>query len=579
MRKVRINWMLTAVLMVAISGCGGDDEAEGPIDPDLEGLGVSQEQLTDLSAQCAFVSGTGILTLTLGSGDVAMISKTTDGKVAINNITTCGSTTVATTSLKKISVVEDALDAGDETLILDYINGIFATGTATGVGVAADLGTGADALKIRGSKAADTFVFGASGITVNTDTSKDITAANIETFVVTMLSGNDSFSGAGSTVTGAAFATAVTVYGGDGIDTLKGGAGDDTLNGGAGDDIFSTGTADDGSDILVGGDGTDTADYSTRSAALTITVDAVADDGESGEGDTVSADIEIVKGGSAADDITGSASANTIYGGAGADILAGGGGNDTLYGEAGDDTFDEGDAASGADVLNGGDGIDTVDYSARSEDLTVTIDGSATGASGDGETGELDNVKVDVENVKGGDGDDTITGYTTANVLEGGAGADTLNGGAGNDTLIGGAGADVLSGQAGDDTFDEEDATSGGDVFNGGDGIDTVDYSARSEDLTIDIDGTADDGEASESDNVAADVENVKGGSGDDSVTGSSGDNILEGGAGADTLDGAGGDDILDGGAGVDVLDCGASDGDMCLDGTVDCGTADNCEL
>ena len=580
MRAGSFGWINRKVLLsgvvMALVSCG-EEQTTVPFDPDLEGLGVTEEQLTDLSAQCAFASGT--MTVTLKSGDVAMIGKTTDGKIAINNLASCAGAVVTTTTLKKISVVEDGTSTGAETLILDYINGVFAPGTATGVGVAIDLGVGADSLKIRGSKAADTFVFGATALLINTDTTKDITVANVETFVVSMLAGADSFSGAGNATAGAAFPTAVTVFGGEGNDTLRGGAGHDTLNGGDGDDTFLMGTVADGADTIVGGAGTDIADYSLRTGALTITLENTANDGEASELDNVKDDVETVKGGTGNDHITGSAGANTLYGGAGNDTLAGGDGADILYGDAGDDTFNEGTTSNGADVLNGGDGTDTVDYSGRSADLVVTVDGVATGASADGEASEGDNVKIDVENVKGGGGDDTITGSAVANVLSGGAGADTLSGGDGNDTLIGGLGADILNGGKGDDVFDEGAVTSGGDTFNGGDGADTVDYSARSGDLTITIDGTADDGLAGELDNVAIDVENIKCGGGDDTVTGSAGDNILEGGAGADTIDGAGGDDTIDGGAGVDVIDCGSGDGDLCLDGAVDCGTATNCEL
>jgi Ca2+-binding RTX toxin-like protein len=67
-----------------------------------------------------------------------------------------------------------------------------------------------------------------------------------------------------------------------------------------------------------------------------------------------------------------------------------------------------------------------------------------------------------VINVRGGLGNDTITGgdrgenfYGEAgdDVIDGRGGRDRLEGGDGNDTLTGGAGEDVLIGGAGDDTF------------------------------------------------------------------------------------------------------------------------------
>src|SRR6185295_14762220 len=80
--------------------------------------------------------------------------------------------------------------------------------------------------------------------------------------------------------------------------------------------------------------------------------------------------------------------------------------------------------------------------------LTVSIDGVAN----DGDTGEGDNVKTDVETVVGGDGADTLTGSSGNNKLVGGIGNDSLNGAAGDDILDGGVGADVMVGGAGNDT-------------------------------------------------------------------------------------------------------------------------------
>src|SRR2546423_6135184 len=74
-----------------------------------------------------------------------------------------------------------------------------------------------------------------------------------------------------------------------------------------------------------------------------------------------------------------------IHGGAGNDSLRGGAGPDSLVGEAGNDTLD---GAGGADVMFGGTGIDNVDYSARTNDLIITIDDN----SGDGEAAESDNI-------------------------------------------------------------------------------------------------------------------------------------------------------------------------------------------
>src|SRR5207247_1332933 len=68
------------------------------------------------------------------------------------------------------------------------------------------------------------------------------------------------------------------------------------------------------------------------------------------------------------------------------------------------------------------------------------------------------------------------------------------------------------------------------------------------------LDGVANDGEAGESDNLMADVENVTGGSGDDILSGDAGANVLDGGLGNDTLEGGPGADTLIGGSGTDTV-------------------------
>jgi Ca2+-binding RTX toxin-like protein len=559
----------TLPLCLLAAACATEDSAPDLGDlGDLEGIEEVGAALTDLSAQCS-VTGT-TATLALTGSDIAMVSKATDGKILVNGFA-CA--TATTTAVKQFAVTGAA---GDQTVILDFLPGTFLPGVQGTIGFTVDLGAGtADALKIRGTKAVDSYTFGSTGVALNSDNFVDLTvAANVEEIVVTLGDGNDVFSGAGNVLTGgAAFPAAVTVYGGAGNDSIRGGAGDDVYFGGDGLDTFLTGTADDGSDEMNGGAGVDTVDYSGRTAALTVTVDGTNDDGLALEADDVKTDVETVKGGTADDDITGSSGDNTLFGGAGDDTLAGGDGVDILNGDAGDDTFDEGMATSGGDTFNGGAGSDTVTYTDRTNTVTVALTGTAVS----GENLEADKVMVDVENAVGGGGGDTMTGSAVANVLDGGAGGDTITGGDGNDTLKGGAGVDTLNGGNGDDTFDEEAATNNGDTFNGGLGVDTVSYAARSNDVDIKMDATATSGESGENDTVAADVENAVGGGGDDEIDGNGLDNLLRGGLGADDLDGGAGDDVIDGEGGSDAVDCGAGDGDILLDATT--SSAANCEL
>jgi Ca2+-binding RTX toxin-like protein len=573
-KKLSVLFRTLCPLVLAAS-CASEESPPDSPDGDYEGIEEASQGLTDLSGRCSFVSSSGTATIALATGDVAMVNKLASGALGINGYA-CSTATIAT--LKKLTVTGTA---GDQTMILDFLGGTFGAGTTTGTGIDVDLGAGTgDALKIRGTKLADTYVFGSTGIATNGDAFKDISYAGVETFVVTMTDGADTFSGAGNTATGgAAFATAVTVYGGAGDDTLRGGGGDDTLNGGDGNDSFTTGATADGADTLVGGAGTDTADYSARTGAVDLSLNATGDDGAALEADNICSDIEILKGGDGADTLTGSAANDTIFGGPGNDTITGGLGNDILNGDAGNDTFLEGALTSGADTMNGGAGSDTVSYALRGIAVSVTLDGVATS----GQSGELDKVMVDVENVTGGTVNDTITGSALDNVLDGGAGNDTISGGLGNDTLRGGVGNDTLNGDAGDDVFDEGAAISGNDTITGGIGVDKVDYSARIVALVVKMDGVTASGDTanSEADVIAIDVENLIGGGAADTLTGNALDNLIEGGPVAsvaiDTIFGLAGDDTIDGGLGADVIDCGTGDADILLDTTAP--TPVSCEL
>jgi Ca2+-binding RTX toxin-like protein len=139
----------------------------------------------------------------------------------------------------------------------------------------------------------------------------------------------------------------------------------------------------------------------------------------------------------------------------------------------------------------------------------------------------------------------TITGGAGNDTLTGGSGNDTINGGDGLDTLNGGAGNDTLNGDAGNDTFLDPLAlaTSGADTFNGGLGVDTLSYAGRVAAVIVTLDGAATSGEATETDTAAADVENLIGGTGNDTLTGNASNNVLIGGLGDDTLSGLGGKD------------------------------------
>jgi Ca2+-binding RTX toxin-like protein len=263
-----------------------------------------------------------------------------------------------------------------------------------------------------------------------------------------------------------------TLNGGDGTDTLTGGASNDFLNGGA------------GADILDGGAGnSDWANY-REGATAGITINLLSHEagiGGTAQGDTLTR-IENLQGTRFVDVLTGDANNNILSGGEGADVLDGGAGTgDWAY-------YNEGTtvgvtvnlmsgSASDADTLTG---IENVLGSIFND--TLTGDSSANQLDGnDGD--DVINGGGGADILVGGNGNDTLNGAlsTVAVILQGGNGidtltggsaADSLSGGADGDTLIGGGGADNMFGDAGNDTLD---ATASVDAkLRGGDGNDTL---------------------------------------------------------------------------------------------------------
>ncbi|MCA3015309.1 MAG: hypothetical protein INH41_23220, partial [Myxococcaceae bacterium] len=164
-------------------------------------------------------------------------------------------------------------------------------------------------------------------------------------------------------------------------------------------------------------------------------------------------------------------------------------------------------------------------------------------------------------------------------VVSTGPGADVFRTGGQADAGIGGTPyGRVLSGTgpsltiwAGDDADTLNAGTSkvGSAVtFNGGAGADVCDFSARTLAISCTIGGGAVCGEASEGMTVASDVDQVNGGSADDTLvcaaaaactlSGNGGNDSLTGGGLVDTLNGGAGDDTIIPGAGNDTVACGA---------------------
>ncbi|HVT89870.1 MAG TPA: calcium-binding protein [Tepidisphaeraceae bacterium] len=389
----------------------------------------------------------------------------------------------------------------------------------------------------------------------------------------------------------------VSLVGGQGDDTLVGAAFNDTLLGQGGDDSLVGASGDDslvgasGSDTYDGGTGFDAIDYSDATTPINVTFDGVADDGVAGENDNIFANIDQVTTGSGndfislvgvpgthriisgagKDTVVGGAFNDYIDGGAGNDSLLGGDGDDTIYGQAGNDAIlgqngnDRLVGNTGVDTINGGDGNDvlvpghgqhfliggngrdTVSYYYEVSSVIASLDATPN----DGPRGQHDDIRGDIENLEGGQGNDTLTGSGSSNVLTGGPGNDLLIGYNGNDTLRGGLGSDTLNGATGNDVLQGQ---GGADRLIGGKGIDTGDYSDRTENLFLSLDNLANDGALNEHDKIDYDVEILIGGSGNDSIAGGPSNETLIGGAGNDTIRGSIGNDSLIGGTGLDSL-------------------------
>ena len=329
-----------------------------------------------------------------------------------------------------------------------------------------------------------------------------------------------------------------TLQGNGGRDTLTGGAGDDSLDGGDDNDVFVNNDGE--ADTLIGGDGTDFAQVEEAQADDISGVEGRYDQPEdstvvdpndpfgSGEDPTPAAS-EFV--GPLRDPQLFLATAVVV------------GGQLKISGAV------TGTGAAVNDVVQVTQNVSTIDVTQNGV-LTSFPVGSVTsllvdlGGGNDTCILELSSGKSSVTRpatITGGSGNDTLRGGSGNDLIAGAAGNDVITGGAGNDTLSGGSGNDVLNG--GSPVLTTVD---GRDVFQGGDGAgDYVDYSYRTNNLVLKLDGLANDGAAGENDLIGNDVEYVLGGRADDLIVGNALANLLSGGGGADTLKGEGGNDQI----------------------------------
>lgn len=400
-----------------------------------------------------------------------------------------------------------------------------------------DGGSGSDTLQ--GGLGDDTYVVDSLSdvITENAGEGTDTVRASVNWTLGTtlehlVLTGSANLSGTGN-------GQANQITGNSGANLLSGLAGNDTLSAGAGNDTLDGGS---GNDSLVGGAGDDLYVLDAAGDSVVESADEGNDTVQASISHTLAAHVENLQlQGSANLDGTGHSGNNVLTGNRGDNRLDGGTGADTLIGGLGNDTYVV-DTALDVVQEQAGEGTDTVQT-----DISYVL---ADGLENLSLTGSAD--------LQGG-------GNASANTLLGNSGANLLQGAAGNDTLNGGAGADTLVGGSGDDSYiiDQADDVIIETSSEGSDSV-TASISHRLADNVehLTLTGSADlSGEGNSLDNV---------------LIGNSGHNTLVGGGGVDTLRGGDGDDSLtlgsaanigqvDGGSGTDTLTLLAPESDIDL--------------
>ena len=265
--------------------------------------------------------------------------------------------------------------------------------------------------------------------------------------------------------------------------------------------------------IITGTGGNDTI----RTAAAGGSLGGLANATDGGDSITGLAGDDLIVGGAGDDTIDGGTGGDYLHGGGGNDILRTGEGTnpgrgERLFGESGDDDLTGSLDTSLLHFLFGGDGNDTI----RGRD-----NGSNLADYADRALGVVANLAAGTA-VVGGSETDTLVGVRG---LRGGAGNDRITGTDFNDLILPGLGNNVVV--AGLGTADQ---LRYGDIA----GSVVVDLHAGT--ATKSADGSTD---------LISGVEIVQGTNGDDTLLGDAGDNEFRPIAGADLVDGRGGFDFV----------------------------------
>lgn len=181
-------------------------------------------------------------------------------------------------------------------------------------------------------------------------------------------------------------------------------------------------------------------------------------------------------------------------------------------------------------------GGDEVLLEAGLEDDVLALGSAGADVNGDDDV-DFTFAGVERLRMRGGDGDDVISGAGG-----GPTGRETelplsLYGEDGDDRLVGGLAGDMLEGGSGNDQFTTLARKDGPDTYVGDTGVDLMSYASRRRSLVISLNSFGTDGEELEFDNVWNDIENVVGGKASDQIIAPrSSLNVIRGGRGNDMI-------------------------------------------
>ena len=261
----------------------------------------------------------------------------------------------------------------------------------------------------------------------NADAAADCDAGAVEVYACAGQNATEVGTAAGDTLNGTPGAQ--VFHGAGGNDTINAGGGADLICGGDGNDTMDGGDTN-ASDTFRGGDAGEPTDtgpddevtYANAMYAAGVTVNLTSDT-TTGTGNDTLGGVENVRGGAGGDGLIGDAENNELRGGGGDDFMAGGDGDDLFDGQTND---------AGGDSVN----YFQAPVTAMNPITASLQNGTATGQGTD--------TLMGLENLRGGNNNDNLTGD---------AGVNDVRGANGNDTITGLGSMDVLRGEDNDDSI------------------------------------------------------------------------------------------------------------------------------